>query len=494
MRHAGSRPTLFKSELARMILLRRVSRYLISALIAIAFGATSVYLLQQNLIYTLNNRAISALTTSLFILGLTIHLAAIYRVDRETRLITLASNRYSESFSTTRLDEVYNCLPSGATKSLINDLRLVVRENKAVSLPVVQELLSSYSLSTSVYLQFLAATALLLGLLGTFMGIIQAINSYATILPSATGAMVFLRGIMAGLDKAFGTTIAGMVSSLCLSCLVLDARALGNVRFGTMRSFLLTRVLPYYSDDRVLLLERIIESSINRILPALIRDTSERLIDAAKFINKGAEVFSLSGEKHRLVAESVAEAIRQNSQLIEQFKSLALNLDNQMSAMIRISDVNSSTSAKLVGMQNAYHERISQIGSQLGRVTDAAVESAKHQSAQVESLSRQIREETLSLKESSNAVLSVTTDLNKKLDQFARSQDATRATLAKFERKMEESNSSKISADRLYREIEALRNEIHEHPAGERSVPVAIIRPESDSVVSWILKTLGIRR
>lgn len=300
------------------------------------------YFVSQGYIFSPYNREISWIIVVLFgvgILMVTQHLRKLHKEDRQLTLFfeqlenfriatsQLLENRQtlSPEMATNRLrktiDEYFTLLePSLFREHVYKIFNTVLASNKP-NLDSLSTLLQQKIERRGTRIRYIAGILVMIGLLGTFLGLVQAIKylqHFFTATESADLTTLFsdMKQTLGGLDKAFGTSIGGITAYIVLSyqSLVLRSKQsyiLTHIEEATsehlipiMRQFyagepqaalatdqMLRKIPETIADQLGLALEKVVRQTIGGSTEDL-KSTSTHLQQATEGLQEGQQVFT----------------------------------------------------------------------------------------------------------------------------------------------------------------------------------------------------------
>jgi hypothetical protein len=263
-----------------------------------------VYFTAKDYIFSPYNREISAVILLLFGIGIAMviyHLRKLYREDQQISLFFDQLENFKIALNQL-LQKRYTLSPD----MTINTFRKIVDEHFAILYPSLfkeriykivnmtladrkpdQDTLSSL-LQQKVEMggnriRYIAGILIMIGLLGTFLGLVQAIKYLQHFFTASEGVdltMLFsdMKQSLGGLDKAFGTSIGGITAYLVLGYL--------NIVVRTKQSDILNRIE---------------EATLEHIIPSIQKFRIEK---------KPQDVPSATAEMLRTIPESVSKHLK----------------------------------------------------------------------------------------------------------------------------------------------------------------------------------------
>jgi hypothetical protein len=244
--------------------------------------------------------------------------------------------------------------------------------------------IEAQSRAAGLSVRYLAGAVMLVGLLGTFLGMIASVRAYQaalTNLHSATDtptakptapprAGVSIARVVGGLDRAFATTVCGIVASLLLASINVYYRARERDAVNRLELIATTELVPIFERARGDLIADIVERSVNRTLPTVIRDASEKLAAAAGNISAASQSASAAAASFQAASAKLADDLKQlgadRSAFNDSVGKIAAGLDNLKTLddeIVATLDVTASTSNALISTLRA-HDKDSLIGLQ----------------------------------------------------------------------------------------------------------------------------------
>ncbi len=282
-----------------------LSAYSILVLGVLMYIASSVILYFAGFIYSPNNLHISVLISSLFVVATIMLIALLSQLQRESTALDKVET--SVIVSKENLEEVKNSLPESWVKDRINkvaSLAMLHAEIKEQQMSKIVE--ERYKVSGNM-IRFIANSMIFVGLLGTFLGIIQSAQGFESALKgSPTGGPSAsyndISAIIGGLDKALGTSIVGVIASLILGFMLLSVRNFQHHLISRLEEVSMLRILPYYRKEQSFSMQEAITESVEKILPETVRRATESLKEAAELLKDStARLYNSQGNVLNLV-------------------------------------------------------------------------------------------------------------------------------------------------------------------------------------------------
>lgn len=126
--------------------------------------------------------------------------------------------------------------------------------------------------------KYIINATILIGWIGTFLGIIQSVKSLN--ISDNSIQMPLISGIINGLSLAIGASILGIFSSLSLGFLYTAYKNYENNVFTKLEEISILKIVPHYSIVENSLISKAIADSMNRVLPSIIKQSTDDLKEA----------------------------------------------------------------------------------------------------------------------------------------------------------------------------------------------------------------------
>ncbi|MGB1241739.1 MAG: MotA/TolQ/ExbB proton channel family protein [Chitinophagales bacterium] len=283
----------------------KFSAYSTLLLGVLMYIASSVILYFAGFIYSSNNLHISVLISSLFVVATIMLISLLLKLQRESN----ALDRIEETaiLSKENLEDIKGSLPESWIKDRINKVASLAILNAEIKEQQMSKIVEERYRVSGNMIRYIANSMIFVGLLGTFLGIIQSAQGFESALKaSPTGAPSAsyndISAIIGGLDKALGTSIVGVISSLILGFMLLAVKNLQHHLITRLEEVSMLRILPYYRKEQSFSMHEAIADSVERILPQTMKNATERLQEAAGLLKDSTErLYSSQGNVMNLV-------------------------------------------------------------------------------------------------------------------------------------------------------------------------------------------------
>ncbi len=281
--------------------------------------ASSVILYFAGFIYSPNNLHISVLISLLFLVATIMLFRLLSGLGKEETALEKVET--AAILSRGNLEDVKSSLPDSWIKDRINkvaSLALLQAEIKEQQMSKIVE--ERYKVSGNM-IRYIANSMIFVGLLGTFLGIIQSAQGFENALKaSPTGAPSAsyndISAIIGGLDKALGTSIVGVIASLILGFMLLSVKNFQHRLIGRLEEVSMLRVLPYYRKEQRFSMQEALAESIEKILPETLRSATMELKETANLLKDStARLYSSQNNVLSLVnnLQSAVQSLDKNS-------------------------------------------------------------------------------------------------------------------------------------------------------------------------------------
>ncbi len=297
----------------------KFSAYSTLLLGVLMYIASSVILYFAGFIYSPNNLHISVLISSLFLVATIMLISLLLKLQRESS----ALDRVEEAaiLSKENLEEIKSSLPESWIKDRINKVASLAMLNAEIKEQQMSKIVEERYRVSGNMIRYIANSMIFVGLLGTFLGIIQSAQGFESALKaSPTGAPSAsyndISAIIGGLDKALGTSIVGVISSLILGFMLLSVKNMQHHLITRLEEVSMLRILPYYRKEQSFSMHEAITDSIERILPQTMKNATERLQEAAGLLKDSTErLYNSQGNVMDLVTnmQAAVQSLDSNS-------------------------------------------------------------------------------------------------------------------------------------------------------------------------------------
>ena len=273
-----------------------ITKCLLFEFICLLFYLIVTYhFIQLDYIFNANNFLISLIIFVLFSIGYINLLKLTLNLASQSTLLTKLERQ-----NTDLLDNFVNKLPNGWIKNYIDRIKINNINGKTIfslSTSVIQNDIST----TSSVIKYISGILILVGLLGTFLGIIKSVKG----LEGAINLGIYsnqnfdhlftnITQVLNGLDKAFGTSIIGIISYIILSFAYTIYKKSENKLAVSFKNIAISKIIPFYQKLNIDPLAQIIITSINKTLPNVVKESSEALKESSNTILEVSEMLHSS--------------------------------------------------------------------------------------------------------------------------------------------------------------------------------------------------------
>lgn len=264
-------------------------------------------------IYTANNIWISLMITVMFVTGLWMLYRLYAKLAKEEKAVDTLTE--SDIKTTEDLLTLKDELTGSWISKRIQQIARLANLNATIDEQKMQQILAEEFKTSGNLVRFIASSIVFVGLLGTFLGIIQSAQGFDAAFSSGSAAQPYenVSAIIGGLDKALGTSIVGIIASLILSLMVMAVKNYQHSIVMKLEEASMLNILPYFKQEESHLMTRILTESIENVLPRVLRQAMENL----KF----------ASEDLRLSTKSIATMQNSVEDLITNVKMTVLQLD-----------------------------------------------------------------------------------------------------------------------------------------------------------------------
>ncbi|MGB0929836.1 MAG: MotA/TolQ/ExbB proton channel family protein [Chitinophagales bacterium] len=297
----------------------KFSAYSILLLGVLMYIASSAILYLAGFIYSPNNIHISVLISSLFLVATIMLLALLAGLGTESNALDTVET--STIVSKEDLENVRNSLPESWVKDRITKVASLAMLHAEIKEQQMSKLLEERFKVSGNMIRFIANSMIFVGLLGTFLGIIQSAQGFESALKGSPGggpsaSYNDISAIIGGLDKALGTSIVGVISSLILGFMLLSVRNFQHSLITRLEEVSMLRILPYYRKEQSFSMHEAMVDSIEKILPETMRQATSKLQEAAELLKDStARLYSSQGNVLDLVTnlQSAVQSLDNNA-------------------------------------------------------------------------------------------------------------------------------------------------------------------------------------
>ncbi len=196
------------------------------------------------------------------------------------------------------------------------------------------------------FLKFCANSSITLGLIGTFLGIMQSASGFNdglfNINPNDTAFLLNnIKPILNGLDKALGTSVLGLISGMFLGFISYLIRDYNNKLHFKLESIVITN---FFNEKRQLesdFLADIVSKSVNKIIPKAIIEATENLKNVTSTLTKDIVIFAETNiTTNNLITQlskTTKSFVKANDEFSVQVNNLNVSLSKQNSLNKRLS-------------------------------------------------------------------------------------------------------------------------------------------------------------
>jgi len=246
-------------------------------------------------------------------------ISLLLKLQRESSALDTVET--STILSKENLEDIKGSLPESWVKERITKVASLAMLNAEIKEQQMSKIVEERYRVSGNMIRYIANSMIFVGLLGTFLGIIQSAQGFESALKaSPTGAPSAsyndISSIIGGLDKALGTSIVGVISSLILGFMLLAVKNFQHQLITRLEEVSMLRILPYYRKEQSFSMHEAITDSIERILPQTMKDATERLKEAAGLLKDSTErLYSSQGNVMNLVTniQSAVQSLDSNA-------------------------------------------------------------------------------------------------------------------------------------------------------------------------------------
>lgn len=301
------------------------------------------YFTAKDYVFSAYNREISGIILLLFGIGIAMviyHLRRLYREDRQlaTFFDQLENFRIALNQLLQKRDTLSPEMTTNTFRKIVDEHFMILepsllkeRVYKIVNMTLTAQKPNQDTLSSLLQqkveiggnrIRYIAGILIMIGLLGTFLGLVQSIKSLQHFFTASEGVditMLFsdMKRTLGGLDKAFGTSIGGIIAYLVLGYLNIVVRVRQADILNRIEEVTFEQIIPIMQKFRVEEPQDVPATTVNMLrtipetvskhlktaLESIIRQTiggstehlqatSIHLQQAAEGIQKGQEIFT----------------------------------------------------------------------------------------------------------------------------------------------------------------------------------------------------------
>lgn len=299
------------------------SNFLLQFIGLLGFITLSIFFKNEGFIFNENNEIISYVITILFFIG-------------SIWLIHLSFNLFSEEKEANTLLDRENYISSPQDIELLalklKNSWIKDRISRIIRITEIKGQIDTNSLSkitenqvciSANIVKYISSAVLLIGLLGTFLGLIQSVQGLQSALnhqeissksqinigttkdDDVESLYVNMSGTLGGLDKAFGTSIAGIIASIILSLLYIGYKITERLLINKIEAISTILITPYFQRKETDTIAIIIAETINRTLPTIIKEATEDLKLSTENLEKATQLLKSDQNTFFKIAQSI---------------------------------------------------------------------------------------------------------------------------------------------------------------------------------------------
>ncbi len=416
-------------------------------------------------VFTSYNWEISALILILFFIGSGIVIFHLRGLHKEDECVTLLETQLSPfRAATTRLlqqrhtlspealeqgwrkmvDEHFAIVPPSLMKTRLSRLSNMTLSGMLPDQDALSRLLVQQEDVKGSRVRYIAGILVMLGLLGTFLGLVQAVQYLQHFFMQKqtidfNALFTDMQQTLGGLDKAFGTSIGGIAAYLVLGYL--------NIVLGTKQAYLINRIEQITTEDILPIFWRFREKTqqdapsqaveilqtIPVTLTAEIRAALEEVMRAT--IGGSSENLKITGEYLKQASEGVREGQQTFTQTVQAFGGFLSNFQDdgdrlissqqaiasgvrQFSEALAHFEKNQETMTASLDLTQGYIERSEERLSQIGTVVEQMHGVWEQNRTALQELSVSIQREHAMLAQSTTKSQEFLTMLSSNFEQF----------------------------------------------------------------------------
>ncbi len=286
-----------------------------------AYVLASIILMQKGFIYTKNNLEISVLISIMFGIGTFLLLLMLWKLANESRQVGKVVRQELQA-----KDDV-EAIASELTESWmwerVASAVTLHRLNSEIDGAKLSNMLRNKVSNSGSVVRFIASSIVFVGLLGTFLGIIQSAQGFDAAFNQATTITPYenISKIIGGLDKALGTSIVGIIASVILSFMLVIVKNFQHHIINRLEAVSLTKVLPFFQKAPDQNLAEAITTSIERTLPKVMKGATGDLQTAAENLKYSTESLLDTQKRINSLVSNISTTILQLDSASDRFGS-----------------------------------------------------------------------------------------------------------------------------------------------------------------------------
>ncbi|MCX6204946.1 MAG: MotA/TolQ/ExbB proton channel family protein [Bacteroidetes bacterium] len=327
-----------------------------------------IYLASSHLIFNEHNWLLSLIITTLlvFSIGSLIHLRGIMgREEAEIDSIFIQKLTSIED-----IKNVTKSLKNSLIKERLENINSVYEQTNKINYEEIEYLTLKRQRNYGAIEKYIINATILIGWIGTFLGIIQSVKNLN--INKNNVSMPMVEGIISGLSLAIGASILGIFSSLILGFLYTAYKNYENNVFTKLEEISVLKIVPHYTIFESSSIAKAIAESMNRVLPNIIRQSTDDLKEATLNLKRVTEEIQHNQQNFSLLIQqietSVTNATENNIQIQVLLRAFNGHISKLTPTLDKIDDVitqNSNEFEKISYENQANYEIISKTYSTL---------------------------------------------------------------------------------------------------------------------------------
>ena len=257
--------------------MNRNSNNLFLFIVGIAFCICFIiYLAYSNLIFDEHNWQLTSIITFLLMVSI-ISLVRLWNImsTQEAEIDKVFKKNF------TSIDDIKTTIKSlkdSLIKERLENIDQTYEQSNKVNYTDIEYLTLKRQKNYGTLEKYIINATILIGWIGTFLGIIQSVKGLN--IDSKNASMPMIEGIISGLSLAIGSSILGISSSLFLGFLYTTYKNYENNVFTKLEEISILKIVPHYSIEENSLISKAISDSMNRVLPNIIKQSTDDLKEA----------------------------------------------------------------------------------------------------------------------------------------------------------------------------------------------------------------------
>jgi hypothetical protein len=260
----------------------------------IIYAGATIYLYFNGFILNVNNYYVNVIIVFLFLIGVFRLIKLAYTLSSENKEIDKVGKCTIKVASD--IDLIETKLPRSWIKSRLIQVNEILKAKGKLNHRDMAALLEKKIRNLGNLIKYIAGITILIGLLGTFLGMTEsiqgfnsalnktqsqpqnaAISSHKDIINGYKTLNNDMTNILGGIDKALGTSILGILTFIILNYLCIMYKNSQGIIANKLEEVFIVKILPHYQYFESDIITKSITESISGILPQTIKNSTEDL-------------------------------------------------------------------------------------------------------------------------------------------------------------------------------------------------------------------------